>query len=42
MRNGVVIFLMIGCCGEATADIYKKVVGSNGVITYTNKSVVAT
>jgi hypothetical protein len=38
MRNGVVIFLMIGCYGNAAADIYKKVVNSNGVITYTNKA----
>lgn len=38
MRKGVVIFLMIGWCGGADADIYRKVVGNNGVITYTNKA----
>lgn len=39
MRNGTVVFLIIGCCSPAAhADIYKKVVGSNGMITYTNKS----
>jgi soluble lytic murein transglycosylase-like protein len=38
MRNGTVVFLIIGCCSHAHADIYKKVVGNNGVITYTNKA----
>lgn len=39
MRNGIVIFLMLGWWGQdACADIYKKVVGSNGVISYTNKA----
>lgn len=34
-----VIFLAIAGCGSlAHADIYKKVVGTNGVITYTNKA----
>jgi soluble lytic murein transglycosylase-like protein len=28
----------MGCCSHAHADIYKKVVGNNGVITYTNKA----
>lgn len=36
-----VIFLMIGSCSTAHADIYKKVVGSDGVISYTNKAGVA-
>jgi len=40
MRNRVVIFLIIGWCGQVHADIYKRVVGSNGVITYTNKATV--
>jgi soluble lytic murein transglycosylase-like protein len=38
MRNSAIIFLMmIGSCGQAEADIYRKVIGSNGVVTYTNK-----
>jgi hypothetical protein len=39
MRNGAMILLMLGWCGQnAHADIYKKVVGNNGVISYTNKA----
>ncbi len=38
MRKGIIILLMMGCSETANADIYKKVVGSNGVITYTNKA----
>jgi soluble lytic murein transglycosylase-like protein len=38
MRNGAVVFLIIGCCSQAHADIYKKVIGNNGVISYTNKA----
>lgn len=41
MYNRVVIFLIIGWCGQVHADIYKRVVGSNGVITYTNKATIA-
>ncbi len=41
MRKSVIIFLMIGSCGEASADIYKKVIGNNGVVTYTNKASIA-
>lgn len=43
MRNVTVVFLMMGCCSQhAHADIYKKVVGKNGVVTYTNKAAVVT
>lgn len=38
MRKSVIVFLMIGCCGQANADIYKKIVSADGVITYTNKA----
>ncbi len=38
MRNGAVILMMMSWCGQAHADIYKKVVGNDGVISYTNKA----
>lgn len=38
MFRYVVIFLMLGSSTLTHADIYKKIVGSNGVITYTNKA----
>lgn len=38
MRKSIMIFLMIGCWEQAHADIYKKVVNADGVITYTNKA----
>lgn len=38
MFRYVVIFLMLGSSSLAQADIYKKIVGSNGIITYTNKA----
>ena len=39
MRNSLAIFLILGWCGQnAYADIYKRVVGANGVISYTNKT----
>lgn len=38
MRNGIVFFLIMGWCGQTNADIYKKIIGSNGVVTYTNKA----
>lgn len=38
MFRYVVIFFMLGSSTLVQADIYKKVVGSNGVITYTNKA----
>lgn len=36
MRKSIMICLIIGWCGQVYADIYKKIVGSNGVVTYTN------
>ena len=41
-KKSVVICLMIGWSGQGYADIYKKIVGNNGVITYTNKAPVNT
>lgn len=38
MFRHVVIFLMLGTSALAHADIYKKIVGANGIITYTNKA----
>lgn len=38
MFRYVIIFLMLGSSSLAQADIYKKIVSSNGVITYTNKA----
>lgn len=38
MFRYVIIFLMLGSSPFTHADIYKKVVGSNGIITYTNKA----
>ena len=37
MCKSAIIFLIIGSFEQANADIYKKVVGSDGVVTYTNK-----
>jgi hypothetical protein len=41
MRKSIMICLMIGWCGQVYADIYKKIVGGNGVITYTNTAPVS-
>lgn len=41
MRRHSIIFLMLGCCSQANADIYKKVVGTSGVVSYTNKATAA-
>jgi hypothetical protein len=38
MRNCLVIFLIIGYCGQVNADIYKKSVDANGIVIYTNKA----
>ena len=38
MRNCLVIFLIIGYCGQVKADIYKKSVDANGIVIYTNKA----
>ncbi len=38
MRNCLVIFFIIGYCGQVKADIYKKSVDANGIVTYTNKA----
>lgn len=37
MFRNVIICLMIGWCGQVSADIYKKIIGADGVVTYTNK-----
>ncbi len=41
MCRRLIIFLMMGCSSHAHADIYKKVVATNGVTTYTNKATAA-
>lgn len=38
MRNCLVIFFIIGYCGQVKADIYKKSVDANGIVIYTNKA----
>jgi hypothetical protein len=38
MRNCLIIFLIIGCCGQVNADIYKKSMDTNGIVIYTNKA----
>lgn len=38
MFRNIMIFLMIGWCELSYADIYKKTIGSNGIIIYTNKA----
>lgn len=38
MRKSIILFLIFGCNGFTHADIYKRIVGSNGIVTYTNKA----
>lgn len=42
MFKGVMIILLVNWSGFVHADIYRKIVGSNGVITYTNKASLTT